>query len=209
MFTGIVQGRVPVTTVERGPGTARLVLELGSTLSDRLTTGASIAVDGVCLTVTAVDDTAAHFDVMGETLRLTSLGDAAAGREVNVERAARYGDEIGGHQVSGHVSGTAEITAIERPDENHVVHFRVEPTWMRYIFPKGFIALDGASLTVVDVDNVAGTFSVWLIPETLRLTTFGVKGIGDRVNFEIDAQTLAIVDTVEAVLADRLGPREE
>lgn len=162
--------------------------------------GASVAVDGACLTVTAIDGPHISFDLMGETLAKTTLGGLKEGDRVNIERSASLGDEIGGHLLSGHITGAAEILAIDQPDNNQVVTFRVPLEWMKYIFPKGFIALDGASLTLVDVDKTAGTFTVWLIPETLRITTFGFKKAGDRVNVEIDSRTQTIVDTVQALM---------
>ncbi|MEK7532799.1 MAG: riboflavin synthase, partial [Patescibacteria group bacterium] len=119
---------------------------------------------------------------------------------VNIERSASLGDEIGGHLLSGHIMGTAEITDIDHSDNNHRVTFRAPREWMKYIFSKGFIALDGCSLTIVEVDKTASTFTVWLIPETLRVTTFGFKKVGDKVNVEIDSRTQTIVDTVQALM---------
>ena len=163
--------------------------------------GASVAIDGACLTVTAIDAAHVSFDLMGETLAKTTLGTLKEGNHVNIERSASLGDEIGGHLLSGHIMGTAEIIAIDNSDNNHMVTFRVPQEWMKYIFSKGFIALDGASLTLVDVDKTAGTFTVWLIPETLHITTFGFKKGGDRVNVEIDSRTQTIVDTVAALMS--------
>jgi len=122
---------------------------------------------------------------------------------VNVERSAKMGDEIGGHPMSGHVSTMAQITNMDDQENNRVITFRVEPVWMRFIFSKGFIGLDGASLTVVDADKQLGTFKVWFIPETLKLTRFGTKQVGDWVNVEIDPQTQVIVETVERVLSEK------
>ena len=124
-------------------------------------------------------------------------------RLVNIERAARIGDEIGGHLLSGHIHGVAEVVDVSTPTNNHEVTMRVEPDVARFIFSKGYIALDGCSLTIVDVDRDASTFSVHLIPETLERTTFGHRGDGGRINVEVDAQTLAVVETVDATLAAR------
>jgi riboflavin synthase len=205
MFTGIVQALLPVVELVRSPGLLRIGLALPEAQRRGLALGASVAVDGVCLTVAEMAGERVYFDAMAETLRKTTLGSLAEGDLVNVERSASVGDEIGGHLVSGHVMGTAEIVAIERPEGNHAARFRVPAAWMKYVLPKGFIALDGASLTVVDTDRARGEFSVWFIPETLRRTTFGRKGVGARVNVEIDARTQAIVDTVEAVLPTMLA----
>ena len=105
--------------------------------------------------------------------------------------------------MSGHVSTMAEIVSLEESDNNKVMTFKVAPEWMRFIFSKGFIGLDGASLTVVDGDKSQGTFQVWFIPETLKLTRFGDKQVGDRVNLEIDPQTQVIVETTERILLER------
>lgn len=201
MFTGIVKGLGTVVSIEDKPGLRTLVVELPAGYADGLSTGASVAVDGCCLTAVGMERDRVSFDVMEETLRKTTVGSLVVSSRVNVERSFRVGDEVGGHLVSGHVTGTAEIVSIETPDNNHVITFRAPTEWMKYLLPKGFVALDGCSLTMVDVDRAAGTFTVWLIPETLRLTTFGLKRAGDRVNVEIDSRTQAIVDTVETYLA--------
>lgn len=206
MFTGIVQACVPIVSVENKPGLVTFSLKLPDALLRELSIGASVAVDGVCLTVTRREDDLVTFDAMEETQNRTTLGGVEAGARVNVERSATVGDEIGGHLVSGHVTGQAEIAKIETPENNHVVTFRVPKEWMKYIFPKGFIALDGVSLTLVDVDRDEGLFTVWFIPETLRRTTFGWKQAGDRVNVEIDSRTQIIVETVERVLSARGDP---
>lgn len=200
MFTGIVKGLGTVVSGEVTPGLARFTVELPGGYGGGLERGASVAIDGTCLTATDIVGDRVTFDVMRETLEKTTLGTLAVDSRVNVERSYRVGDEVGGHIVSGHVTGVAEIVSVETPENNRVVTFRVPTEWMKYILPKGFVGLDGCSLTVVDVDKAAGTFSVWLIPETLALTTFGFKKPGDRVNVEIDSKTQAIVDTVESYL---------
>ncbi len=200
MFTGIVKGLGTVVSGHARPGLATLVVEIPSGYADGLQIGASVAIDGVCLTATTVDDDRVSFDAMQETLEKTTIGSIVEGSRVNVERSYRVGDEVGGHVVSGHVTGTAEIIAIDAPENNHAVTFRADASWMKYILPKGFVALDGCSLTIVDVHRDDSTFTVWLIPETLKTTTFGFKKPGDRVNLEIDSKTQAIVDTVETHL---------
>jgi riboflavin synthase len=132
-----------------------------------------------------------------------------AGSRVNVERAARDGAEIGGHPLSGHIDFMARIAELRRPENNCVLRFAVPAPWMRYVFAKGYIAVDGASLTVAEAwreRDGSGAFEVWLIPETLRMTTFGSKAAGDAVNIEIERQTQVFVDTVRAALDERLGP---
>lgn len=200
MYTGIVQGRFALASVERKPGLHRFCIELPQQLREDLTIGASVGVDGVCLTVTTIEQEKVFFDVMQQTLSLTTLGGLSAGDEVNVERSAKQGVEIGGHLISGHVDGTAEIVAIEQPENNCFITYRVLADKMKYIFPKGFIGLNGCSLTVAEVDKAKHTFKVCFIPETLRVTTHGMKVVGDRLNFELDRQTQAIVDTVESFL---------
>ncbi len=208
MFTGIVKGLGTVVSVADKPGLRTFEVEFPGDYLAGLQTGASVAIDGVCLTATKVFPPAkggaeggtVSFDAMQETLDKTTVGLVREGSRVNVERSYRVGDEVGGHIVSGHVTGMGEIVSVETPENNHVITFRVPVEWMKYILPKGFVGLDGCSLTVVDADRAAGTFTAWLIPETLRLTTFGQKKAGDKVNVEIDSKTQAIVDTVESYL---------
>lgn len=203
MYTGIVAGMVQLARVERRPGGTRLELELPPAQSSDLAIGASIAVDGTCLTVTTIDGRRVGFDVIAETLAITNLGERAAGDWVNVERSAAIGAENGGHGLSGHVDGTVEVIAIDESNDNRRVTYRVPPALMKYILRKGFVALNGCSLTVAAVDAAAATFQVSLIPETLRVTNHSRHRTGDRVNLEVDRQTQAIVDTVERVLAER------
>jgi riboflavin synthase len=200
MYTGIVQGSFAIKTVERKPGLHTLTIDLYDALLDGLKIGASVAVDGVCLTVTTIVGHSVSFDVMQQTLSLTTLGSLAVGDRVNVERSATQGVEIGGHLISGHVDGCVEVVAVEKPENNRFVTYQAPAEKMKYIFPKGFIGLNGCSLTVAEVDQSAHRFTVCFIPETLRVTTHGDKQPGDRVNFEIDRQTQAIVDTVENFL---------
>jgi riboflavin synthase len=208
MFTGIVQGVARVERLDdrRGLRTLRLAFPPG--FDAGLQTGASVAVDGVCLTVRACHDGGAEFDAMQQTLGLTTLGALQVGSRVNVERAAKEGAEVGGHVLSGHVDFQARIAAVRRPENNHVLRVAVPAPWMRYVFAKGYIAVDGASLTVAEAERApdgSGAFEVWLIPETLRLTTFGAKREGDALNIEIERQTQVIVDTVRAAVDERLG----
>jgi len=203
MFTGIVQACVRVVDLDTRPGLHHITIELPGTLSHDLKKGSSVAFDGTCLTVAAINGDRATFDVMGETLARTTLGRLAPGHRVNIERSLRSGEEVGGHAVSGHIDGTAEIIKVENPENNHIITVRCDKSWMKYIFPKGFIALDGCSLTIASVNRSEGTFTVHLIPETLHITTFGFRTSGDYVNLEIDRQTQAIVDTVERVLEHR------
>lgn len=201
MFTGIIKGKFPVVSITDREGLRSFVVSLVPELVEGLKIGASVAIDGVCFTVTKIEDVHVSFDAMEETLKKTTIGLLKDGDSVNIERSARIGDEIGGHIMSGHVSTMAEIVAVNESENNKAIVFKADPQWMRFIFSKGFITLDGASLTVVDADKSNSTFQVWFIPETLRLTKFGEKGIGDHVNLEIDPQTQVIVETVERIIS--------
>ncbi|WP_019617033.1 riboflavin synthase [Psychromonas ossibalaenae] len=201
MFTGIVQRKAEIVSIEKKDQLHRLEVALAKAHQDGLTTGASIANNGTCLTVVKMTDTAVFFDVIEETLKVTNLADLVVGSEVNIERAAKFGDEIGGHLLSGHVHTQAEIVTINRTDTNCDICFSIDAQWLKYILPKGFIAIDGISLTLGDVDN--GQFWVHLIPETLAVTNLGSRQVGERVNIEIDSQTQAIVDTVERMMLER------
>lgn len=209
MFTGIVQGVATVARLQDRPGLRSFTLAFAPGFADGLAIGASVAVDGVCLTVTALHGSdGADFDVMQQSLALTTLGALAAGSRINVERAARDGAEIGGHPLSGHVDFKARVAEVRRPENNHVLRVAVPAPWMRYVFAKGYIAVNGASLTVAEAQRHAdgsGWFEVWLIPETLRMTTFGDKAEGDVLNIEIERGTQVFVDTVRDAIDERLG----
>ncbi|MCB1686521.1 MAG: riboflavin synthase subunit alpha [Pseudomonadales bacterium] len=200
MFTGIVQGLCEVTRVEDHPSLRRLTLALGA-LAEGLDTGASVAVNGCCLTVTGCSGGAVTFDIIQESLALTNLGRLTEGSKVDVERSFRVGDEIGGHILSGHVAGCAEVIAVNAAENRRDISLRIPSRWMKYLHHKGFVALDGASLTITSVDSAKDTISVSLIPETIARTTLGSAVVGDQINLEIDAQTQAVVDTVERMLA--------
>jgi len=206
MFTGIVQAVAQVSAVADRPGLRTLTLAFPPGFCEELAIGASVAVDGVCLTVTGrTGADTASFDVMQQTLALSTLGTLGEGSRINVERAARENAEIGGHPLSGHVDCQARVEAVRQPENNHVLRIAVAAQWMRYIFPKGYIAVNGASLTVAEADRRAGWFEVWLIPETLRLTTFAEKGAGAALNIEIERSTQVMVDTVREAVDERLG----
>ncbi|OFT01165.1 riboflavin synthase subunit alpha [Neisseria sp. HMSC31F04] len=200
MFTGIVQGMGRVVSVEQPAADFRThTVELPEDMAGGLQTGASVAHNGCCLTVTEANGRTARFDLMAETLDKTNLGRLKAGDLVNLERAARFGDEIGGHLMSGHITATTEILRIERTEHNTTMHFALPAALKPYILPKGFVGLDGCSLTIGSVGE--DSFCVHLIPETLRRTLFGTRQAGDTVNLEIDPQTQAVVETVGRILA--------
>lgn len=176
-----------------------LALSIKENWTHGIQRGASVAVDGVCLTVVDFDEKNIWFDVIAETLNRTTLKILKNGQLVNLERSACFGDEIGGHILSGHIYGTAKIESIKANGLNCEMTLSCPEKWIKYFFQKGFIALNGTSLTLVDVDCAKGLFSVHLIPETLRRTTFRNKQEGDLVNVEIDSQTQIIVDTLERI----------
>lgn len=201
MFTGIVAGMGRVESIV-GEELVRLVINFSTVSTEGLEIGASVSVNGVCLTAVEITGSTVAFDVISETLNLTTLGTLTEGNWVNLERALKVGDEIGGHLLSGHIMGTGEIIVREETDENTDLVIDCPTDIMRFIQPKGYIAIDGISLTVGRVEE--NTFSLHIIPETLRLTTLGVKGLGSNVNLEVDSMTQTIVATVERMMEGKL-----
>jgi len=205
MFTGIVQSTATIRQIDDLPGLRRLTVQVAPTYLQQLQRGASIAINGVCLTATDFDINAGWvcFDVIAETLAKTNLGMLQQGSRVNLERSLRFGDELGGHIVSGHIQGTAELVAREQDAQNCYLQLKVDPSLLPYIQPKGFIAVEGCSLTVGEV--TAEGFNLYLIPETLAITTLGDKVMGDKLNIELDQQTVTLIRTVERLLAERFA----
>ena len=183
MFTGIITELGKVESMQVGPQGARLCIRCPAT-SKGAVIGDSIAVNGVCLTVTDLRGDVACFDLSLQTLKVTTTGDLKAGDMVNLEQALSPSGRLGGHFVSGHVEDTGRIIS-RRPSGNaEYIEIEAPDTVIRYVIPKGSIAVDGISLTVVDVKG--RSFSLVIIPHTLRLTTLGFKRVGDRVNLEPD-----------------------
>ncbi len=201
MFTGIVQGVCNVVSSETGAGITRVAVDLGGLVAG-LELGASIAVNGACVTTTEIDGSLVGFDLIKETVELSNLGELAPGTTVNVERSFRVGDEVGGHILSGHIAGVAVVSDIASDGGHRLVTVVVPREWMAYLLLKGFVALNGVSLTIAEVDRSAAAIVVSLIPETLVRTTFNRLEVGDRINLEVDSQTQAIVDTVRTALQD-------
>ena len=201
MFTGIVQTALPIDTIEKQTGLWTLTLTLPQDMIEGLTIGASIALNGACLTVTSIDQCQVSFDVMLATLSITNLNNLEEGTLVNVERAAKFGDDIGGHQLSGHVHSQVKIVEIERPENNCIIWFEISDAVKPYVFDKGYIGLNGCSLTIASVKE--DRFCVYLIPETLNITTYKNAKVGDVINLEIDSHTQAVVDTVERLLKQK------
>lgn len=201
MFTGIVQALRPVVAIDEIDGVRSLTVDLGA-LADGLELGASVANNGACLTASAIDGSEVTFDVIGETLDLTNLSSVVIGDAVNIERSLKFGDELGGHLVSGHISDTAVVDEIEAEGANRTMWFALDGTHLRFLLWKGWVAVDGVSLTVSRVDREQGRFAVSLIPETLARTTLGSIAVGGSVNIELDSTTQAIVETVREILGD-------
>ncbi|MFT5163302.1 MAG: riboflavin synthase [Alteromonadaceae bacterium] len=207
MFTGIVQSKGTVVSIQTREGLLKLVVSVPAVNLESLNIGASIAINGVCLTVTGFESTSkdvvgqVYFDIIDETLKLTNLGELMQRDQVNVERSVTFGTEIGGHIVSGHIQTTATITESELTADNCRMRLNVPVSWMKYILYKGFVSIDGASLTVGEVFDDG--FNIHLIPETLQVTNLGQRQQGDRLNIEVDQQTYSIVKTVERVLAQQ------
>ncbi|KJY81534.1 riboflavin synthase subunit alpha [Vibrio galatheae] len=202
MFTGIVQGMAQVVAIDKKHNFQTHTVKLSDEMSQGLSIGASVAHNGCCLTVTQINGDLISFDLMQATLALTNLGDLTIGDSVNIERAAKFGDEIGGHSMSGHISLMGEVVEVIDTPNNRTIWFSLPQEQMKYVLAKGYIGLDGCSLTIGEVNEAS--FSVHLIPETLQRTLFGQRKVGDKVNIEFDPQTQAIVDTVERLLADRI-----
>ena len=199
VFTGIVEGTGLVTKVDSSKNLTKIAIQMPVDFSNGIKIGASVCVDGVCLTVSSINENELSFDVIIETLNVTTFNEIKVNDVVNVERSMKLGDEIGGHMLSGHVSTTASISEIDNPENNHIISFSTDSETIRYIFPKGYIALNGVSLTVGDVNKSNKTFNVYLIPETLRLTNLGSKIAGDKINLEIETQTRNMVDTISEI----------
>lgn len=201
MFTGIVQGLATVSELERRGEFMVVKVVFPSDALAGVEVGASIALNGVCLTVTRFSENWATFDVIDETLACTSLGTLERNERINFERAATFGSEIGGHLLSGHIVDTVTVCAREESSDNCTLRIQVPEQWSKYIIAKGYIAVDGVSLTIGTVSKDDHWFSVHLIPETLSRTTLGTRMEGDVLNLELDAMTQAVVDTVERVMA--------
>ena len=199
VFTGIVDGTGTISNVVELDNLTQISIDMPSKFSNEIKIGASVCVDGVCLTVCSIDNDNLSFDVIMETLNVTTFSNVKIGDIVNVERSMKLGDELGGHLLSGHVSTTATISKLENPENNHIITFQTDLETIKYIFPKGYIALNGVSLTIGEVDKSNQTFNVYLIPETLRLTNLGNKVVGNRINLEIETQTRNMVDTLSEI----------
>ena len=212
MYSGITQGLFIVKSLTQQPGLSHYSVDLNEELAKGLKIGASISVDGVCQTVVAKNGYEVSFDAMQETLAKTTLNELFTGRKVSIERSLGFGDEIGGHKLSGHIFETGLVIDKKINGENLCLTIQTSETCFAFIKPKGYIAVDGSSLTIGLTDKTRHSFEVYLIPETLRKTNFGNKNIGDKVNIEPDMKTMLLVETVKNYLStidDRLSALEK
>jgi riboflavin synthase len=197
MFTGLIEALCMVRSVRQSGQTMTLAVDLAK-LADDCKVGDSIAINGACLTVTRLEGTAADFDVSRETLEKSTLGKCTLSSQVNVERAVKAGARLGGHFVSGHIDGTAKISSIKKQGNFAEMKFAADPELLDKMIVKGSVAIDGISLTIAEMDNIS--FSVAVIPETLKRTTLGNAKIEDKVNIETDIIVKTIKKHLENIL---------
>ena len=193
MFTGIVAGTAPIVEIGGDDAVRTFSVDLNGFDND-LEIGASVSLDGVCMTVVSLENGIVSFDAISETLGRTTLSKRLVGDLLNVERSLRLGDELGGHILSGHIIGTAEILKREENGDGVDFLISIPEGCNHFILEKGYIAVDGMSLTIGKCDEVG--FFLHIIPETLRITSIGKKSEGDLVNIEIDSRTQAVVEAM-------------
>ena len=203
MYTGIVQSCLSIQSVEKKEGLTTFAIVFPDELLQELKTGASVAVNGVCFTVTRIEDRTVSFEAIAETLALSNIQFIEAGTQVNIERSAKSNAEVGGHILSGHIVGTSELVAIEESSNNKRLIFKGKADWLKFVFEKGYLAVNGCSLTVAALDRGKAQFAINLIPETLTRTNLALLQAGDPVNIEIESQTQVIVETVERIMEQR------
>lgn len=201
MYTGIVQGMEKILQIEKHEGFSTLTISNDQNFFHDVFIGASVAVNGVCLTVTHIDLAQNYvcFDVSDLSLTLTTLKHLCIGDQVNIERSAKVGMENGGHALYGHVEGTAYVQSLKTKGETLHVELLIPQENIKYFFLKGFIGLNGCSLTINQINRDNHQIAIDLIPETLRLTTWKNIQVGDQVNYEIEQMTRTLVDTLENI----------
>ena len=199
MFTGIVQGVGEIVAKTTVNTVTSMTISLPNV--ENLAIGASVSINGVCLTVVSIESNNVQFDVIDETIDRTNLGDVSVGDTVNIERSLKFGDEVGGHILSGHIFDTGIINSKSKKGDQMSLSILAPPSVQKYLTEKGYIAIDGISLTIGEINN--GCFDLHIIPETMRLTILDSKEVGDIVNIEIDSNTQLIVETIERLLEER------
>lgn len=202
MFTGIVQGTGTIIDINKNNSVLNLNIKVPQPIAKKLTIGDSLALDGVCLTVTRISDVNVSFDVVNETQNRTIISNYDKNSVINLETSLEFGQQVGGHLVSGHVQTLGTIKEVEIDGDAKNILFEIPDGYCKYIFEKGYIAINGCSLTIGKV--VKNTFYVHLIPETLRATNLDNLIYGDTVNLELDQNTITIVDTTERILGNKV-----
>lgn len=202
MFTGIVQGTGSVIEINKNNSVLNLNIKVPQPIAKKLTIGDSLAVDGVCLTVTRISDVNVSFDVVNETQNRTIISDYNKNSVINLETSLEFGQQVGGHLVSGHVQALGTIKEVEIDGDTKNILLEIANNYSKYIFEKGYVAINGCSLTIGKV--IKNTFYVHLIPETLRATNLDSLIYGDKVNLELDQNTITIVDTTERILSNKI-----
>ena len=201
MFTGIVSGKGHVQKIIKSKDYVSLIIKAPKGFSKNLTKGASVSVNGVCLTVKKGKTDILEFDVIEETLQKTNLKDISKSSKVNLERSMTAKTEIGGHLVSGHIHGTGEVLKVINRQATKDLQIKIPTSLREYFFYKGYVALNGCSLTIGKV--LKTSFYIHLIPETVEVTTFKDIKKGDLVNIEIEQATINTVETVKRVMSER------
>ena len=201
MFTGIVSGKGHVQKIIKSKDFVSLIIKAPKGFSKNLTKGASVSVNGVCLTIKKGKTDILEFDVIGETLQKTNLKDISQSSEVNLERSMTAKTEIGGHLVSGHIHGTGKVLKVINRQTTKDLQIKIPTSLREYFFYKGYVALNGCSLTIGKV--LKTSFYIHLIPETLSVTTFKDIKKGDLINIEIEQATINTVETVKRVMSKR------
>lgn len=206
MYTGIVLSTETILSVQAHKGHHSIVVSNTQGFFNDVFLGASVAIDGTCLTICAIapDQKSVGFDIAAQTLSLTTLSQLKVNDQVNVERSFKMGMENGGHNLYGHIEGSCQVIELSRLGETLHLKLKIPTEKMKYFFLKGFIGLHGCSLTVNQVNKQESYIAVDLIPETLRLTNFKSVQLGDQLNFEIDQTTRTLVDTIEGIYQNRL-----
>ncbi|MCC8367033.1 riboflavin synthase subunit alpha [Xenorhabdus sp. PB61.4] len=201
MYTGIVQGKEKVLSLNKNNGFSTITISNNNRLFDDVAIGASVAVDGTCLTVTQFNEDKVFFDISDFTADTTTLKFISIGDQVNIERSHQMNKENGGHSLYGHIEGRAEVVEFTAIGETYRLVIRIPQDNIKYFFLKGFIGLHGCSLTVNHIDEENKTITLNLIPETLRITNLNKVKVGDFLNYEVDQTTRTIVDTLSRTLS--------
>lgn len=202
MFTGIIQGTGTIIDINKNNSVLNLDVKIPQPIAKRLTIGDSLALDGVCLTVTGISDGNVSFDVVNETQNRTIISNYNKNSVINLETSLEFGQQVGGHLVSGHVQALGTIKEVEINGDTKNILLEIPDDYCKYIFEKGYIAINGCSLTIGKV--IKNTFYVHLIPETLRATNLDNLIYGDTANLELDQNTITIVDTTERILSNKV-----